>query len=187
MRFGGTAEFGAFLWTKVGNKPPYCRYRSSCPRRDEARRLVVDGAALITGKMTAKVSVADRIVHNRYLAAWVREHGGWKFVAYQLTPIIDGCHLSPLRSAPPRRYSGEADKIGQASPIAKQAFVGRPLSDLWLQRLSGFPLRKLSVRDLLCAGDDVLLARAAALSFCSRRARLLRHQIVTVVLGRYRP
>jgi hypothetical protein len=53
----------------------------------------------------------------------VREHGGWKFVAYQFTPIIDGCHLSPLRSAPPRRYSGEADKIG--SVIARSADVGQ--------------------------------------------------------------
>jgi hypothetical protein len=57
------------------------------------RILVVDGAALVTGRMTASVSVAGRgIVHvdNRYLAVWVREHGGWKFVAYQPTPIIDG-------------------------------------------------------------------------------------------------
>ena len=46
-----------------------CGYRPPCPRRDEARRLVV-GAALITGKMTAKVLVVGRIVHinNRYLA-----------------------------------------------------------------------------------------------------------------------
>jgi Domain of unknown function (DUF4440) len=57
------------------------------------RILVVDGAALVTGRMTASVLVAGRgIVHvdNRYLAVWVREHGGWKFVAYQPTPIIDG-------------------------------------------------------------------------------------------------
>jgi hypothetical protein len=57
------------------------------------RILVVDGAALVTGRMTASVSVAGRgIVHvdNRYLAVWVREHSGWKFVAYQPTPIIDG-------------------------------------------------------------------------------------------------
>jgi hypothetical protein len=27
---------------------------------------------------------------NRYLAVWVREHGAWKFVAYQPTPIIAG-------------------------------------------------------------------------------------------------
>jgi ketosteroid isomerase-like protein len=57
------------------------------------RILVAHGAALVTGRMTAKVSVAGRgIVHvdNRYLAVWVREHGGWKFVAYQPTPIIDG-------------------------------------------------------------------------------------------------
>ena len=50
------------------------------------------------------------------------------------------------------------------------AFVSlrRPLvSDLWFQRLAGFPLRDLSVRDFLCAGDDVLLARGSALSFCS--------------------
>jgi hypothetical protein len=43
------------------------------------RILVVRGAALVTGRMTAKVSVAGRgIVHvdNRYLAVWVREHNG---------------------------------------------------------------------------------------------------------------
>jgi hypothetical protein len=27
-------------------------------------------------------------IDNRYLAVWVREHGSWKFVAYQPTPII---------------------------------------------------------------------------------------------------
>jgi hypothetical protein len=55
------------------------------------RILVVDGAALVTGRMAAKVSVAGTIVHvnNRYLAVWVREDGAWKFVAYQPTPIID--------------------------------------------------------------------------------------------------
>lgn len=56
------------------------------------RILVVHGAALVTGRMTAKVSVVGRgIVHvdNRYLAVWVREHGAWKFVAYQPTPIIN--------------------------------------------------------------------------------------------------
>ena len=39
------------------------------------RILVVDGAALVTGRMTATVLVAGRIVHtdNRYLAVWVRE------------------------------------------------------------------------------------------------------------------
>jgi predicted nucleic acid-binding OB-fold protein len=56
------------------------------------RILVVDGAALVTGTMTAKVLVAGTIVHvdNRYLAVWVRERGAWKFVAYQPTPIIKG-------------------------------------------------------------------------------------------------
>src|SRR6476620_2386826 len=50
---------------------------------------VIDGAALVTGRMTAKVSVAGTIVHvdNRYLAVWVRERRAWKFVAYQPTPI----------------------------------------------------------------------------------------------------
>ena len=50
--------------------------------------------------------------------------------------------------------------------MAKQAFVGRFLSDLWFQWLSGFPLRNLGVRDFLCDGDHMLLARAGALSFC---------------------
>ena len=42
--------------------------------------------------MTAKVFVAGAIVHvdNRYLAVWVRERGAWKFIAYQLTPIVKG-------------------------------------------------------------------------------------------------
>jgi hypothetical protein len=56
------------------------------------RVLVVHDAALVTGRMTANVSVAGRgIVHvdNRYLAVWVREDGAWKFVAYQPTPIIN--------------------------------------------------------------------------------------------------
>jgi hypothetical protein len=53
--------------------------------------LVVDGAALVTGTMAAKVLVAGTIVvDNRYLAVWVRERGAWKFVAYQPTPIIKG-------------------------------------------------------------------------------------------------
>jgi ketosteroid isomerase-like protein len=54
------------------------------------RILVVDSAALVTGRMTAKVSVEGTIVHvdNRYLAVWVRERRAWKFVAYQPTPII---------------------------------------------------------------------------------------------------
>jgi ketosteroid isomerase-like protein len=56
------------------------------------RILVVDGAALVTGRMTAKVLVSGTIVQvdNRYLAVWVREHGTWKYVAYQPTPIIKG-------------------------------------------------------------------------------------------------
>jgi hypothetical protein len=62
--------------------------------------------------------------------------------------------------------AGEVDKIGLVCLIAKQAFVGRLLSDLWFQWLSGFPLRNLSVRDFLCAGDDVLLAGDGVLSFC---------------------
>src|SRR5271168_4866958 len=54
------------------------------------RILLVDSAALVTGRMTAKVLVAGTIVHvdNRYLAVWVRERGAWKFIAYQPTPII---------------------------------------------------------------------------------------------------
>jgi uncharacterized protein DUF4440 len=56
------------------------------------RILVLEGAALVTGRMTATVLVEGTIVHvdNRYLAVWVREHGVWKFVAYQPTPIIKG-------------------------------------------------------------------------------------------------
>jgi hypothetical protein len=40
---------------------------------------------------------------------------------------------------------GEVDKIGLVCAIAKQAFVGWLLSDLWFQRLSGFPVREPSI------------------------------------------
>ena len=50
----------------------------------------------MTGTMRARVSVAGTIVHvdNRYLAVWVREHGAWKFVAYQ--PTSRALVLEPL-------------------------------------------------------------------------------------------
>ena len=80
---------------------------------------------------------------------------------------------------------GEVDKIGLVSQIAKQAFVGRLLSDLWFQRLCGFPFCDLSIRDFLCAGDDVLLAGAGTLCFCLGLVQLLHHQIVTVVFSGY--
>ena len=42
-------------------------------------------------KRLARLRRGPRIhLDNRYLAAWVREHGAWKSVAYQPTPIIDG-------------------------------------------------------------------------------------------------
>jgi hypothetical protein len=73
---------------KVGIR--YFRYLEITHPAD--RILVVDAAALVTGRMTANVLVEGTIVHvdNRYLAVWVREHGAWKFVAYQPTPIIKG-------------------------------------------------------------------------------------------------
>ena len=73
---------------KVGSR--YFTYLEVTHSAD--RILIVDGAALVTGRMTANVSVVGRIVDidNRYLAVWVRQHGSWKFVAYQPTPIIDG-------------------------------------------------------------------------------------------------
>ena len=73
---------------KVGSR--YFTYHEITHPAD--RILIVDGAALVTGRMTAKVSVLGEVKHidNRYLAVWAREHGNWKFVAYQPTPIING-------------------------------------------------------------------------------------------------
>jgi hypothetical protein len=53
------------------------------------RILVVDGAALVTGRMTAKVSVAaDRARRQSLPRCLGARAGAWKFVAYQPTPII---------------------------------------------------------------------------------------------------
>jgi hypothetical protein len=55
------------------------------------RVMIYGGAALITGRMTARVSAGGELKHvdNRYLAVWAIEDGAWKFVAYQPTPIVD--------------------------------------------------------------------------------------------------
>ena len=91
------------------------------------RILLVDSAALVTGRMTAKVLVAGTIVHvdNRYLAVWVRERSAWKFIAYSRhrssTPDInralacgsDGATLPRLVAPPaPRRWRG-ARRVGE--------------------------------------------------------------------------
>lgn len=53
--------------------------------------ILAGDAALVTGRMTARVSVSGAVRHidNSYLAAWLREDGGaWRLVAYQPTPIV---------------------------------------------------------------------------------------------------
>jgi hypothetical protein len=46
-------------------------------------------AALVTGRMTARVSVAgsEQRINNAYLAVWAIEREAWRFVAYQPTPL----------------------------------------------------------------------------------------------------
>lgn len=53
------------------------------------RILVLNGAALVTGRMSARVTVAGELrqIDNAYLAVWAKEDAGWKFVAYQPTPL----------------------------------------------------------------------------------------------------
>ena len=52
------------------------------------RILVVDSAALVTGRMTARVSVAGTSSTST-IAISRSGCSAWKFVAYQPTPIID--------------------------------------------------------------------------------------------------
>ncbi len=56
-----------------------------------ADKVILGGdAALITGRMTARVSVSGEVrnIDNSYLAVWLKEDdGAWRFVAYQPTPI----------------------------------------------------------------------------------------------------
>ena len=72
--------------------------------------------------------------------------------------------ISPISSKDCKLMAG----CGNDALRCPKRVNGRLLSNLWFQGLSGFPLHNLSVRDFLCAGDDVLLARGRALSFCSR-------------------
>jgi hypothetical protein len=67
--------------------------------------------------------VEGTIVHvdNRYLAVWVREHGAWKFVAYQPTPII-GADTPQVALA---RRSGR--RAGCSPPRSIAAAASSPL------------------------------------------------------------
>ncbi|MDF8357674.1 nuclear transport factor 2 family protein [Ensifer adhaerens] len=52
--------------------------------------IVAGDAALVTGRMTARVSVAgtERKIDNSYLAVWLWEDDGvWRLAAYQPTPL----------------------------------------------------------------------------------------------------
>ncbi|MGB7100879.1 MAG: nuclear transport factor 2 family protein, partial [Xanthobacteraceae bacterium] len=53
--------------------------------RSADRILMLDGAALVMGRMTARGTVEGvvRQIDNAYFAVWGRETDGWKFVAYQ--------------------------------------------------------------------------------------------------------
>jgi hypothetical protein len=57
--------------------------------RSADRILMLDGTALVMGRMTARGTVEGivRQIDNAYLAVWAREADGWKFVAYQPTPL----------------------------------------------------------------------------------------------------
>lgn len=50
---------------------------------------VLKGAALVTGRMTARVTVAgaERRIDNAYLAVWADEDDAWRLIAYQPTPL----------------------------------------------------------------------------------------------------
>jgi hypothetical protein len=52
------------------------------------RVLVVGKVALVTGRMTARVTVAGEAcnIDNSYLAVWVKKGRSWRFYAYQPTP-----------------------------------------------------------------------------------------------------
>ena len=89
------------------------------------RILVVGGAALVTGRMTAKVSVAGTIVHvdNRYLAVWVREHGALE--VRRLPADADHRRLRAIAGRPcpeertkRRPASGSGQKSGPGSALS---------------------------------------------------------------------
>jgi hypothetical protein len=94
------------------------------------RILVVDSAALVTGRMTAEVLVAGTIVHidNRYLAVWGREGGAWRFVAYQPTPdhrrLTQRLQRPGLGTAGTRR---DAQHYGSRSPDQKSGSMSASL------------------------------------------------------------
>ena len=50
--------------------------------------VLLGDTALVFGQMNADLTVngTDKTLNNNALAVWTKEHGIWKFVAYQPTP-----------------------------------------------------------------------------------------------------
>ena len=55
----------------------------------EEQVVVIGSTALVTGRLTTEVVVNQmrRTLNNMVLGVWVREDAGWRFVAYQPTPL----------------------------------------------------------------------------------------------------
>ncbi len=47
------------------------------------------GAALLTGRMTSRVTVegVEKQLDNRVLSAWAQDVGSWRLIAFQSTPL----------------------------------------------------------------------------------------------------
>ena len=57
--------------------------------RPEERIVVLGDTAVVAGRMVADVTVAGaaKSLDNRSLAVWVKTADGWRFLAYQPTPV----------------------------------------------------------------------------------------------------
>ena len=60
--------------------------------RPEERIMIADGTAVVVGRMVADVTVGGfaKSLDNRSLAVWTQTPAGWKFLAYQPTPVPGG-------------------------------------------------------------------------------------------------
>ena len=81
---------------QVDDKPAYLAkmaagritYRS-IDWSDEQVVMLDEGAALMSGRMTSRVSVegTEKQLDNRVLSVWSRHDDGWRMLAFQSTPL----------------------------------------------------------------------------------------------------
>ena len=89
LHSNGTSDSKPSLLAKIRDQELRC---PDVHHRPDEQVIVHGDTAIATGLVTGVIYVHEAAIplHNRALAVWSRQRGGWQLVAYQSTPVPAG-------------------------------------------------------------------------------------------------